>query len=117
MTIHCGIGARRRRDGRGDEVARVVFKGRGSGGGVSTRVSSLCSILRAVGFSLWKAQRACLFVARKLSFTIWAILHASLLQMEKKILFIFLDNGPSPRFHPELENGLYALLGLAIPDI
>ena len=84
MTIHCGIGARRRRDGGGDEVARVVFKGRGSGGGVSTRVSSLCSILRAVGFSLWKAQRACLFVARKLSFTIWAILHASLLQMEKK---------------------------------
>ena len=35
----------------------------------------------------------------------------------KKIIFIFLDNGPSPRFHPELENGLYALLGLAVPDI
>ena len=87
MTIQQGISGRRRRgDGGGDGVTRVVFKerGDGGGGGVSTRVSSFCSILRAVGFSLWKAQRACLFVARKLSFTIWAILHASLLQMEKK---------------------------------
>ena len=69
----------------GTGVTRVVFKERGGGGGgVSTRVSSFCSILRAVGFSLWKAQRARLFVAQQLSFTIWGSgpqLYASLLQI------------------------------------
>ena len=87
MTIQQGISGRRRRgDGGGDGVTRVVFKerGDGGGGGVSTRVSSFCSILRAVGFSLWKAQRARLFVAQQLSFTIWGSgpqLYASLLQI------------------------------------
>ena len=85
MTIQQGISGRRRRgDGGGDGVTRVVFKERGDGGGVSTRVSSFCSILRAVGFSLWKAQRARLFVAQQLSFTIWGSgpqLYASILQI------------------------------------
>jgi len=86
MTIQQGISGRRRRGdggGGGDGVTRGLFKERGDGG-VSTRVSSFCSILRAVGFSLWKAQRARLFVAQQLSFTIWGSgpqLYASLLQI------------------------------------